>query len=127
MKKLYTISEVSEMIGILPHTLRYYDKEGLLPPIHRIHGRRMFTEEDVEWLRSLSLLKSTGMPLKDIRKYRELYMQGESSIEERRIIILNQKEALKVQIRQLEDSLKILEEKEASFMTALLTKQDHYK
>lgn len=122
MKKTYTISEVSEKIGMLPHTLRYYDKEGLLPPIHRIHGRRMFTDEDVEWLKSLTLLKSTGMPLKDIREYRELYMQGESTLEERRTIILRQKEALKAQIQHLEDSMKILEEKEATFTTALSEK-----
>lgn len=66
----YTISEVADKYGISPHTLRYYDKEGLLFTIKRSDaGIRIFDDEDLAWLDILTCLKATGMPLKDIKQF----------------------------------------------------------
>ena len=64
----YLISEVAEMMGLSPSTLRYYDKEGLLPNVKRVNGIRVFEDEDFEWLKLLNCLKNTGMPIKKIKE-----------------------------------------------------------
>ena len=68
-------------MGVPASTIRYYDKEGLLPFVGRSSGGiRVFTEKDFEWLRIIECLKKTGMSLKDIREYIELAMQGDETI-----------------------------------------------
>lgn len=61
----YTISQVAQMMGVTPSTLRYYDKEGLLPNVKRVNGIRVFEDTDFPWLRILNCLKGTGMPIKN--------------------------------------------------------------
>ena len=64
----YTIGEMAQRLNVAPSTLRYYDKEGLLPFVERSSGGiRMFKEEDMEWLRVLGCLKKAGMSLKEIK------------------------------------------------------------
>lgn len=58
----YTISKASDLTGINPTTIRYYDKEGLLPGIQRMNGIRLFTDEDIKWLHVLSCLKIRACP-----------------------------------------------------------------
>ncbi len=80
----YTISEMARLLGVAPSTLRYYDKEGLLPPIERSAGGiRVFRDKDYEWLRIIECLKQTGMQLRDIRAYLQLTLQGDKTISER--------------------------------------------
>ena len=79
----YTIQQVSKMTHIPATTLRYYDKEGLLPFVERSSGGiRMFQEKDYEWLKVISCLKKAGMSLKDIREYINLAMQGDDTIDD---------------------------------------------
>ena len=62
----YTIGEMAQKINVPPSTLRYYDKEGLLPNVARSSGgRRMFQDSDLEWLSVLTCLKETGMPIRE--------------------------------------------------------------
>ena len=65
----YTISEAAEKVGIPPTTIRYYDKEGLLPNIKRKNGIRVFEDIDLRLMGLLTCLKDTGMPIKRIREY----------------------------------------------------------
>lgn len=115
----YTISDVAEKMGVSIYTLRFYDKEGLLPFVERVNGRRVFTEKDFAWLRVLNCLKNTGMPLKDIKRYFELVQEGDKSLQARYDIILAQKDVIYEQMRQLECSLKELEYKEWYYRTAI--------
>lgn len=107
----YTISEVAEKMGVSAHTLRYYDKEGLLPFVERVNGRRVFKDEDFAWLRVLNCLKKTGMPLKEIRRYQELCAKGDDTLEERLQIMLNQKAAIEEKIELLKLNMKELDYK----------------
>ena len=72
----YTIKEASDITGIPATTLRYYDKEGILPFLERKEsGHRMFSEQDLSMLRIIECLKCTGMSIKDIRQYAALVQQ----------------------------------------------------
>lgn len=107
----YTISEIAEKMGVSVFTLRFYDKEGLLPFVERINGRRVFKDEDFAWLRVISCLKTTGMPIREIREYIALCSGGDATLKQRQTIILKQKEALEGQISFLTRNLKELEYK----------------
>lgn len=115
----YSISQAAEKMGLSVHALRFYDKEGLLPNLQRLGGRRVFSDEDLAWLQILSCLKETGMPLKDIRRYMELCQQGDDSLRERQEMILKQKESVEVQISALKAHLKVIERKIAYYDNAI--------
>ena len=75
---LYTIGEMAKVLSIPPSTLRYYDKEGLLPFVERSSGGiRMFTEKDHEWLKVIECLKQSGLSIKEIRDFIDMAMQGD--------------------------------------------------
>lgn len=102
----YSISEIAEKMGVSVHTLRFYDKEGLLPFVDRQNGRRVFKDADFSWLRVINCLRSTGMPIKEIREYIELCSQGDAKLHERQAIILRQQALIEEQMRVLELNLK---------------------
>lgn len=102
----YSIGEVSAILNITISTLRYYDKEGLLPLVNRTQGNiRVFDETDIECLKMIECLKATGMPLKDIKIYFEWCEVGDSTINERYELFLKQKEKTENQIKFLQKSL----------------------
>lgn len=107
----YTISQAAEKMHLTPFTLRYYDKEGILM-LHRTEkGVRYFTESDMEQLEMVCCLKSTGMPVKEIKKYFDLCAQGEETLRERREIFLSHRDHILQQIGQLKKSLCKIERK----------------
>ena len=66
---VYTVGDAAKMLNVAPSTLRYYDKEGLLPFVERSEGGiRMFKDSDLDWLKLIECLKRTGMPIKGIRQ-----------------------------------------------------------
>ena len=112
MKEYYSIGEVAERTGISAYTLRYYDKEGLLSFVKRSpSGIRQFTAEDFEPLYTITVLKRGGMPIKDIRRFMELYLKGNETIHERYLMFAEQKENLQKQIDELQKMMKIVEYK----------------
>lgn len=103
----YLIGEVSEMLNISVSTLRYYDKEGLLPLVNRTSGNvRVFDEADLECLRMIECLKTTGLQLKDIKLFFEWCEEGDSTIEKRYKLFMDQKEKTEQQIELLQNALK---------------------
>ena len=80
----YSIGQVAEKTGLTSYTLRYYDREGLMPFVHRSPaGRREFTDDDLDFIDLITCLKATGMQLAEIRKFVELAMQGDATLETR--------------------------------------------
>lgn len=99
----YTIAQAAEKFGLTTHTLRYYDKEGLLPFVQRSSGGiRLFSDGDLQWLALLTCLKNTGMPLKDIRRFIEWIKQGDESIPQRYEMFLEQKKRLQSEIETMQ-------------------------
>lgn len=115
----YTVGEMAKKLGVAPSTLRYYDKEGLLPFVERSSGGiRVFKEVDYEWLKVIECLKKTGMQLKDIKTFIEMAMQGDDTIDERLELIIKQKAVVEKQIAELSETLRTLEFKEWYYATA---------
>jgi DNA-binding transcriptional MerR regulator len=94
------------MLHISISTLRYYDKEGLLPLVNRTSGNiRTFDEADIECLKMIECLKTTGMQLKNIKLFFEWCETGDSTIEQRYNLFLRQKEETEKQISRLQAAL----------------------
>lgn len=108
----YTIAQTAAKTGISIFTLRYYDKEGLLPYVNRDDkDNRVFTEEDLGWLSFILCLKNTGMSLKEIREYIKLCEEGDSTLEQRLRIFHQQKEIVNQRIAELEEYQKMIDYK----------------
>jgi len=109
---LYTVGEAAKILNVAPSTLRYYDKEGLLPFIERSNkGVRMFKSEDFEWLYIINCLKKTGLSIKDIKSFVDMLIKGDETIEQRLKLFLNQRENVLAKISELQNTLNILDYK----------------
>lgn len=98
-----SIGQVSKKMNISTYTLRYYEKEGLLPFVHRdINGVRVFEESDLDFLRVIDCLKRTGMPLQDIRRFIRLADEGDGSLQERYELFMERRDAVDRQIEELQ-------------------------
>ncbi len=116
---LYTVGEMAKKLGVAPSTLRYYDKEGLLPFVERSGGgMRVFRDEDFEWLQVIGCLKKAGMKLNDIKSFVEMAMQGDKTIDDRLNLITAQKKEVEAQLATLQKTLATLAFKEWYYTTA---------
>lgn len=116
----YTIAQASERCGLTPHTLRYYDKEGLLPYVDRSpSGIRQFKEIDFEWLKTITCLKNTGMTIKKIKEFIDFAMQGDDTLELRLEIIRNHKKVVEQQMEELRQHMDTIEHKLWYYETAV--------
>ncbi len=116
----YTIKEVSEMTNLSISTLRYYDKMGLLPSLERKQsGYRVFSDGDIEMLKIIDSFKKAGLQIKDMQQYISLVFQGESTLQERYQIFLNQEKVIEEKISELEQALKVTRMKIGYYQQAI--------
>lgn len=116
---LYTVGEMAKKIGVAPSTLRYYDKEGLLPFVERsCGGIRMFKDSDMESINIIECLKKTGMTIKEIKQFIDWCREGDSTIEDRLALIDRQRENVLKQMEQLYRTLDTLTYKHLYYETA---------
>ena len=107
---LYTIGEMSKKLGIPASTLRYYEKEQLLPCVERTTGGiRMFKESDLEFLNIIHCLKMAGVSISGIREFIGLLKQGDASIDARLAFFQREKACVLQQIAELKKTLSVLE------------------
>lgn len=108
-----SIAEAAKKFGVTAHTLRYYEKEGLLPFVERTpSGIRTFSETDLEGLKIVMCLKNTGMQIKDIKYFIDLCMQGDSTFEQRLGFLQKQKQQVEIQLDELKANLNTITHKE---------------
>lgn len=125
---MYTIKEAAERSGITAHTIRYYEKEGLLPFVERKpSGVRMFSDGDMAWLSLITCLKNTGMPIKGIREYVNWYLEGDDTLQQRLDMFLAQKRSIEEQVTQLEFHLKKIDQKIETYTAAVAAGTLHYR
>ncbi|WP_461027351.1 MerR family transcriptional regulator [Streptomyces sparsus] len=106
----YTISEVAAWTGLSAHTLRWYERIGLMPHIDRSHtGQRRFTNRDLDWLSLVAKLRLTGMPVADMVRYAELVREGEHTFAERRELLVATRKDVLHRIAELRDTLSVLD------------------
>lgn len=106
-----SISQVAKRFGIEPHTLRFYEKEGIVSPERSPSGIRVYTPENVARLEMAMCLKSTGMPLKDIKRYFDLVDQGDETLDQRLEIFTDHRQHVLDQIAELQKDLCKIERK----------------
>jgi len=108
----YSIKQVAEKVDLTAYTLRYYEKEGLLPSVERDeHGNRVFDDSDIEWITLICCLRDTGMPVAEIKRYVGLCMEGNKTINIRRQIILEHKYKVEKKIEEMKKYLVKIDKK----------------
>jgi len=116
----YSISEVAKKLNVTVYTLRYYDKEGLLPFVERTpSGTRLFKESDMEALKVIQCLKSTGMPIKEIKNFIAWCSEGDATLRQRYDMFLERKAAVESQLEELNKTMELINHKCSYYMTAL--------
>lgn len=108
-----SIGQVAERTGLSVHALRFYEREGLLADAVRreSNGRRVYTEDDVEWLDMCIKFRSSGMPLDTIRKYTELVRQGRGNEQERLALLRSHQDSITTQLDELTECLRVITHK----------------
>ena len=102
----YSIGQVARKTGLSTYTLRFYEKEGLLPNVRKNSaGLRVFSDADLQWLQMIECLKETGMPLKGIRQYIEWFDAGDSTLSQRLEMFQKQREKVLADIAALQKHL----------------------
>ena len=105
----YTVGQMAKKMNVAPSTLRYYDKEGLLPFVERSNGGiRVFSDNDWQWLSIIECLKKSGLPIRDIKNFIDWCMEGDSTIDQRLELMEHQRELVKKQISQMQETLELL-------------------
>jgi len=108
-----SIGQVAERTGLSVHALRFYEREGLLadPVRRKSNGRRVYTEDDVEWLDMCIKFRSSGMPLDTIRKYTDLVRQGPGNEQDRLALLRSHQDHVNAQIQDLNECLNVITHK----------------
>lgn len=118
--KTYSIGEAAKALNLTPYTLRYYDKEGLLPRIERTSGGiRSFKESDLEALKIIECLKKTGMPIKEIKTFIDWCSEGDDSLRQRYEMFQERKAVVQAQMQELLNTMSVIEHKCEYYQTAL--------
>lgn len=113
---MLNISEMSVLTGLSAHTLRYYERIGLLQPVIRdLQGYRGYTERDAEWVRFLKLLRDMDMPIREVKRYSDLRSMGHSTVKERRAMLEAHQKRVAEQLRRMEENMEKVRDKIAVY------------
>jgi DNA-binding transcriptional MerR regulator len=111
-----TIAQAAERSGLSAHTLRYYERIGLIHPVGRGHnGHRRYGRDDLEWLALLTKLRTTDMPIRQMVEYAELVREGPHTAARRRAMLEAHREAIVTRMAQLEETAAVLDGKIATY------------
>lgn len=112
MENLLSIQQVSKKTGLSVHTLRYYEKIGLLSGVNReSNGYRCYTETDISWIDFLICLRTLGMPINQMKHFSDLRCLGHSSVNERLELLESHRENVLGHLKDLQESLGKIEQK----------------
>jgi len=118
------IMEVSEQYGISSDTLRYYERIGLIPPVHRKdNGIRDYNELDMRRVEFIKCMRSAGLPIEVLIEYVGLVQQGDTTIEARKEILKEQRAQLLSRMKEMQNTLEILNRKIEVYENAVLKKE----
>lgn len=107
-----TIAEVSKRFALTQDTLRYYERIGLLPPVHRsASGMRDYDEEDCRWIEFIKCMRKSGLPIETLIEYVNLFRQGDETISARKELLSEQRTLLTQRIEEMQQTLDRLNKK----------------
>ncbi|MBN1312350.1 MAG: MerR family transcriptional regulator [Anaerolineae bacterium] len=112
MDTLLTIQQVADKTGLSEHTLRYYERIGLIESIDRAdNGHRRYSDVDVGWIEFLKCLRATGMPVMQMKAYADLTRVGDHTIEARLELLKEHRRAVLAQIEEMQAYLSVVDYK----------------
>jgi MerR family transcriptional regulator, aldehyde-responsive regulator len=108
----YTVKDVAEITGLSKHTIRYYDNEHLIPFASRnSRNIRVFTEHDLDWIKMIHCLRTSGLPIAEVKSYIEMCVIGDQTIPQRAELVARQEQELENKIREYQEQLAHIKEK----------------
>lgn len=125
MGHILTIQQMAQATGLSAHTLRYYERAGLMPQVERNEttGYRVYTWQHVGWVEFIKRLRVTGMPIRDIQRYARLLRQGEQAVADRMHLLQEHRSRVQAHLLEVEQHLAAITEKIAYYER--LDAQDH--
>lgn len=119
-----TISEAGQLYGLTADTLRYYERIGLIPGIKRSAGGiREYDEEALRWIGFIKCMRGAGLPIETLIEYVSLFEKGDSTIEARKELLVEQRDLLNTRIREMQETLKRLNSKIEHYEQSILPKE----
>ncbi len=123
-----TISEVSKKYNIPTDTLRYYEKEGLIPFVNRTEsGLRDYTDKDCSWVEFIKCMRSAGLSVGTLKKYVEMFQQGKSTLKARKQLLIAERDLLQKRLTELQATLARLNHKIDVYEDAIVSKEKELK
>lgn len=108
-KEKFTIQEAAQATGLTPHTLRYYERVGLIHPIDREENtRRRYSSDDIGWIDFLTKLRATGMSIREMQTYAALQRQGDATLPQRVEMLKALRDDVEKRIGELNEHLKLV-------------------
>jgi DNA-binding transcriptional MerR regulator len=116
-----TIAEAAQLTRLTPDTLRYYERDGLmLHPVPRASsGHRQYSDREIEWIRLITKLRSTGMPIRDVRRYADLVRAGNGNEAERLELLRAHRQEVLARLAEVQDHLGAIDYKIGLYETRL--------
>ena len=126
-EKLYSMKETCDKTGLTYDTLKFYCNEGLIPNVKRNKSNyRVFDDNDINWIKSLSCLKNCGMSIVEMKEYLELCLKGESSIPERQDILDAKLRELEHKKEEIQDAIDFVHWKQNFYKDVLSGKRKYF-
>ncbi len=118
------IAEVSKRVELSQDTLRYYERIGLIPNVNRNKsGIRDYTDEDCKWIEFVKCMRNAGLQIEVLTKYLDLFQQGNSTHEERKALLVKQRNMLARKIEEMKETLERLNYKIENYDQRLMAKE----
>ena len=122
------IAEVSKKFDLSQDTLRYYERIGLIPSVNRNKsGIRDYTEEDCRWVEFIKCMRSAGLPIEVLIEYVGLFQQGDTTIEARKELFIEQRKQLQTRMEDMKKTLERLNYKIESYEQSVVKKENELK
>jgi DNA-binding transcriptional MerR regulator len=117
----YGIAETAQRTGLTAHTLRYYERDGLMlrSVARSASGHRLYSETDLRWIGMIGRLRATGMPISDVRRYAELVRLGEGNEQERLKLLRAHQRRVRVELAEITGHLEAIDAKIGSYVSKL--------
>lgn len=123
---MYTMMQVCRELDMTYQTLKFYCNEGLIPNVKRdSNNRRIFDDKDVSWIKDLTCLKRCGMSIREMKEYLQLCLEGENTIMQRKELLAKKQDALRLTIKELEDSVAYIDWKQNFYDEVLSGKRPY--
>lgn len=123
-----TIAEVGRIFDLTPDTLRYYERVGLIPQVHRnANGIRNYDEGDLQWVEFIKCMRNSGLSIEALVSYVEMFQEGTSTHEARKQLLIEEREKLQERMNLMQATLERLDAKIERYETSLIEAEDELK